>query len=161
MEPVSIEKLEEYAGDGNLYISDVDDSDFSGDYNDAAYGTADTVEVPTSRFGALFGRGKGKQKRRKNNKGQEETSSTEWLGLDGDFSARRAGADIGSWKNFDDDDWRGGAYGAALSQDNHAAISLLSTDLLDKEIWFCGDRRQYGGAHRYEVVYRSSCCGVT
>ena len=34
---------------------------------------------------------------------------SDWLGVDDSFDAKRSGHDIGSWDNFDDDDWKGGA----------------------------------------------------
>lgn len=137
MAPVSVEKLEEYSDSGNLVVEDVDDSEFDEGFNQAAYGAARSVEVPKSRLGTLFGRN-GKR----GHKGEEEAPS-EWLGLDDNFDARSAGKDIGSWDNFDESDddasdnsWRGGAYGAPTPAANRHAVSVLSNDLLDKEIWF-------------------------
>lgn len=61
--------------------------------------------APKRAIGKLFAR------RRK-----EETSMSEWLGVDDDYDAKESGEDIGSWDNFNDDErvrhgshWKGGA----------------------------------------------------
>lgn len=61
--------------------------------------------APKRGIGKLFAR------RRK-----EETSMSEWLGVDDDYDAKESGEDIGSWDNFNDDErvrhgnhWKGGA----------------------------------------------------
>lgn len=47
---------------------------------------------------------------------QEESSMSEWLGVESDFNAKESGESIGTWENFDNDEepargehWKGGA----------------------------------------------------
>ena len=81
-------------------------------------------------FSRLFGR---KKKR--------DDSMSEWLGVEDDYDAKRDGADIGSWDNFDDDDsgWKGGATGAeGVTEDElrEAVTSMGDDELLGHDIWF-------------------------
>ena len=80
-------------------------------------------------FSRLFGR---KKKR--------DDSMSEWLGVEDDFDAKRDGADIGSWDNFDDDSgWKGGATGAdGVTEDElrDAVTSMGDDELLGHDIWF-------------------------
>lgn len=100
-------------------------------------GTFETISAPApvekkkkrSR-GGLFGR---KKKR-------EESSMSDWLGVDDDFDAKRSGRDIGSWDNFEGDDgWKGGATGDGdlTEAELRGAIASLGDDeLLGHDIWF-------------------------
>lgn len=88
------------------------------------------VEDQRSRrgFGKLFGR---KKKR--------DDSMSDWLGVDDDFDAKSTGYDIGSWDNFEDDGWKGGATGIEkLSEDDlrQAVASMGDDELLGHDIWF-------------------------
>ena len=69
------------------------------------------TEEPRKKRGLLGGLGLGKKKK------EEPADVKGWLGVDDEFDARKAGADIGSWDKFgsddDDDDagglgWKGG-----------------------------------------------------
>ncbi len=74
--------------------------------------------------------------RRKKN---EEQSMSEYLGLDDSFDARQSGREIGSWDNFGDDDWKGGATGAegvTAAEMRDAITSLGDDELLGHDIWF-------------------------
>ena len=74
-------------------------------------------------------------------KKKNDDSMSEWLGVEDDFDAKRGGADIGSWDNFDDDDsgWKGGAAGAeGVSEEElrQAVTSMGDDELLGHDIWF-------------------------
>ena len=71
-------------------------------------------ETVTSREAGSTRRGVGKLFGRRRR--QEETSMTEWLGVEEGYDAKESGEDIGSWANFDADErprgrshWKGGA----------------------------------------------------
>lgn len=85
-------------------------------------------EKPRRGLSRLFGRKK-----------KEEDSMSDWLGVDDSFDAQRSGHDIGSWDNFDDDDWKGGAapFGDASDDELREAIADMGDDeLLGHDIWF-------------------------
>lgn len=85
-------------------------------------------EKPRRGLSRLFGRKK-----------KDEDSMSDWLGVDDSFDAKRSGHDIGSWDNFDDDDWKGGAapFGAASEDELREAIADMGDDeLLGHDIWF-------------------------
>lgn len=72
-------------------------------------------------------------------KKKDEDSMSDWLGVDDSFDAKRSGHDIGSWDNFDDDDWKGGAapFGDASEDELREAIADMGDDeLLGHDIWF-------------------------
>lgn len=79
-------------------------------------------------LGKLFGRKK-----------RQEESMSDWLGVDTDFDAKRSGRDIGSWDNFEGDDWKGGATGAegvSVDELRDAVTSMGDDELLGHDIWF-------------------------
>ncbi len=93
----------------------------------------------------LFGR-RSERRRRK-----EPPAPVEWLGVEGDFDARKAGKDIGSWDNFSDEDdgfgWKGGWAGDDPIGDPEFASSeaarirrrvteSVDRELTEKEVWF-------------------------
>lgn len=85
-------------------------------------------EKPRRGLSRLFGR-----------KRKDEDSMSDWLGVDDSFDAKRSGHDIGSWDNFDDDDWKGGAapFGDASEDELREAIADMGDDeLLGHDIWF-------------------------
>lgn len=85
-------------------------------------------EKPRRVLSRLFGRKK-----------KDEDSMSDWLGVDDSFDAKRSGHDIGSWDNFDDDDWKGGAapFGDASEDELREAIADMGDDeLLGHDIWF-------------------------
>lgn len=85
-------------------------------------------EKPRRDLSRLFGRKK-----------KDEGSMSDWLGVDDSFDAKRSGHDIGSWDNFDDDDWKGGAapFGDASEDELREAIADMGDDeLLGHDIWF-------------------------
>lgn len=126
----------------------VDDADDSTIVNTPVVGDFDapaSIDIPESRAHRFLDRASdlfgGK---RKKNQG-EEVSASEWLGVDKDYDARKAGRDIGSWDNFDenDDDWRGGAVSTDTSMQATTVMSLgdqvssmARSSRLDKEVWF-------------------------
>lgn len=83
--------------------------------------------TPAKKRRGLFGRKK-----------KEETSMSDWLGVDEDFDAKRSGRDIGSWDNFEGDDgWKGGAAGEGSEDELRQAVASLGDDeLLGHDIWF-------------------------
>lgn len=127
-----------------------------------ASSTFDVISAPAPKqdkpkrgIGRLFGRKK-----------NQEESMGDWLGVGDDFDAKRSGRDIGSWDNFDDDDWKGGAAGAegVSDQDMVEAIASMGDDeLLGHDIWFvatgasgCGNI----GARRFLEEHRDKLRGV-
>lgn len=99
--------------------------------------TADAPEPPAATGRAKSGkRGLGKLFHRKK---QDESSMSDWLGVDDDFDAKRSGRDIGSWDNFEGDDWKGGATssnGASQEDLRDAVTSMGDDELLGHDIWF-------------------------
>ena len=86
------------------------------------------VEKPArKKRRGLFGRKK-----------KEESSMSDWLGVDEDFDAKRSGRDIGSWDNFEGDDgWKGGAAGDGSEEELRQAVTSMGDDeLLGHDIWF-------------------------
>jgi hypothetical protein len=117
----------------------------------AVPGPAVTEEPPRKRRGLLGGLGLGKKKK------EEERDVKGWLGVDDEFDARKAGADIGSWDKFgadddDDDDagglgWKGGQAGDDPLGDDDFSINTaarirrrvtesVDRELSEKEVWF-------------------------
>lgn len=99
--------------------------------------TADAPEPLAATGRAKSGkRGLGKLFHRKK---QDESSMSDWLGVDDDFDAKRSGRDIGSWDNFEGDDWKGGATssnGASQEDLRDAVTSMGDDELLGHDIWF-------------------------
>lgn len=99
--------------------------------------TADAPEPPAATGRSKSGkRGLGKLFHRKK---QDESSMSDWLGVDDDFDAKRSGRDIGSWDNFEGDDWKGGATssnGASQEDLRDAVTSMGDDELLGHDIWF-------------------------
>lgn len=112
----------------------------------------DFTPIPESRMHELADRVTGMFKRvipKKKARGEEPDDVSDWLGVE-EFTARKAGEDIGSWENFGDDDagWKGGAVGLMLGEPERETVAQAATriretvlavadrDLLDKEIWF-------------------------
>ena len=112
-------------------------------------------EKPRRGLGKLFGRKK-----------QQEESMGDWLGVGDDFDAKSSGRDIGTWDNFEDDGWKGGAASAdgASEEDMVEAIASMGDDeLLGHDIWFvatgaseCGQ----AGAHVFLDAHRDKLRGV-
>lgn len=99
--------------------------------------TAEAPEAPAVTGRSKSGkRGLGKLFHRKK---QDESSMSDWLGVDDDFDAKRSGRDIGSWDNFEGDDWKGGATssnGASQEDLRDAVTSMGDDELLGHDIWF-------------------------
>ena len=90
--------------------------------------SAYTSEKRKRGIGGLFGRKK-----------KTEQSMSDYLGVGDDFDAKKSGRDIGSWDNFEDDDWKGGARGpeGATEEELRDAITSMGDDeLLGHDIWF-------------------------
>ena len=120
---------------------------------EARFGAAEFEEKP--KRGLLGGLGIGKRR-----KSEEDAHAAEWLGVDGEFDARKAGQEIGSWDNFepserkraapkphqDDDDsagglgWKGGWAGDDPIEDDEfaateaARIRRRVTEMVDREL---------------------------
>lgn len=113
-------------------------------------------EKPRRGLGRLFGKKK-----------KQEDSMSDWLGVDDDFDAKRAGGEIGSWDNFDDDPgWKGGATGAPGTGEDElrdAITSMGDDELLGHDIWFvatgaseCGN----AGMNAFLDTHRDKLRGV-
>ena len=82
-------------------------------------------------------------------KKKKEQSMGEWLGVGDDFSAKDSGREIGSWENFEDDDWKGGAASSEATPEEmlDAVTSLGDDELLGHDIWFVATgASEYGHA---------------
>ncbi len=112
-------------------------SAFSVIHEDSAFETISADEsAPASAAEPARRRGVGKLFHRKR---REETSMSDWLGVDDDFDAKNSGRDIGSWDNFEGDSWKGGATsvaGASEEDLRDAVTSLGDDELLGHDIWF-------------------------
>lgn len=128
----------DYGQDGGLGYSDGYGAD-TYERDDSVFETitADAPEPPAATGRAKSGkRGLGKLFHRKK---QDESSMSDWLGVDDDFDAKRSGRDIGSWDNFEGDDWKGGATssnGASQEDLRDAVTSMGDDELLGHDIWF-------------------------
>ena len=115
--------------DSNTPAAPAHDSSNPADRVETISAPAPAREEKHGVFSRLFGR---KKKR--------DDSMSEWLGVEDDFDAKRDGADIGSWDNFDDDSgWKGGATGAdGVTEDElrDAVTSMGDDELLGHDIWF-------------------------
>jgi hypothetical protein len=136
MKPVG-EELLDYHDEGEIFVADADDSQIGNNQSaSSGYGQPEQVSIPSSRVKSFFGSMGDRFAGRK--KETLESAPTDWLGVDEDFDARKDGAEIGSWENFNDDDdagWRGGAFGGQSFGENVEAMMEASTALLDKEVW--------------------------
>lgn len=127
----------------------------------------ETHEQAPRRKGLLGGLG------RKKSEKARDGEVKEWLGVGGDFDARKAGRDIGSWDNFggedtDDDDgmgWKGGWAGDDPIGDpdfaaNEAArirrriTENIDRDLTEKEIWFVATGAEEVGTCGMQALLR-------
>ena len=119
--------------------------------------TTVSAEKPKKKgLGGLFGR--------KKKKGQQ--SMSDWLGVEDGFDAKNSGRDIGSWDNFDDDDWKGGAAssdGASAEEMVSAVASLGDDELLGHDIWFVAtgaSERGNAGMKAFLETHRDKLRGV-
>ncbi|WP_297183193.1 M28 family peptidase [uncultured Enorma sp.] len=95
---------------------------------DAPIGAVPAAPERRRGFGKLFGKKK-----------RQEESMSDWLGVDEGFDAKLSGRDIGSWDNFEGDDWKGGAAGAdgvSVDELRDAVTSMGDDELLGHDIWF-------------------------
>ncbi len=122
---------------------------------------APETEVPSKKkkkrgLAGLFGR----------KKKQETSSMSDWLGVDEDFDAKNSGRGIGSWDNFENDDWKGGATsseGATEAEMVSAVSSMGDDELLGHDIWFvAAGASDYDGAGTRAFLdeYRDKLRGV-
>ena len=118
-------------------------------------------------LGGLGGLGLGKKKR-----SEEDHDVKGWLGVDDEFDARKAGADIGSWDKFgseeDDDDagglgWKGGWGGDdPIGDDDFSASEAarirrrvtesVDRDLNEKEVWFVATGSEEVGSYGMQAL---------
>ncbi|MEG0070778.1 MAG: aminopeptidase [Raoultibacter sp.] len=84
----------------DLYIDDADDSSFVGNVTETgAFAGPGYVDMPKSRIHKFFDKfSLGKKKK------EDEISPQEWLEVEDDFDARRAGAERGGWDSFQQND---------------------------------------------------------
>ena len=127
-----------------------------------APGTFDTIKAPApqpvkKKKRGLFGR----------KKKQDESSMSDWLGVDSNYDAKRSGRDIGSWDNFEGDDgWKGGAAsdGTLSETELREAITSLGDDeLLGHDIWFVAtgsSENGNAGARAFLESHRDRLRGV-
>ena len=93
-EPVGDELLEDVA-EQEIYVEDADDSDYQDQITETgAFAGPGYVSMPKSRLGRLFGKHRGKDKKR------EESTPQQWLSVDEEFDARSVGAARGGWESF-------------------------------------------------------------
>lgn len=91
---------------------------------------------------------------------------SDWLGVDEDFDAKRSGRDIGSWDNFEGDDWKGGATGAegVTEEELRDAITSMGDDeLLGHDIWFVAtgaSEYDHAGIQAFLNTHRDRLRGV-
>lgn len=115
----------------------------------------------------------------KRQKQEEDSSMSSWLGLEDDYDARRDGREIGSWKNFDDDDpkWKGGAAvnspyrtididmseGVPSEEElKDAILSMGDDELIAHDIWFVAlgaSEYDHAGMEAFLAEHRKSCRG--
>ncbi len=106
---------------------------------------------------------------RKRDRGQGEVK--EWLGVDGEFDARKAGKEIGSWDNFDEEEsedglgWKGGWAGDDPIGDPEFAASeaarirrrvteSVDRELSEKEVWFVATGAEEVGTYGMQALLR-------
>lgn len=112
---------------GAVFGGDViDDADDLRTYNEAPENlpASSYVDIPESRAHRFFDRISDRFSHRGKKKQQEEPIN-EWLGVDEDYNPRSAGREIGSWDNFDDDDyddWKGGAASTSGYRDGKSDV---------------------------------------
>lgn len=150
---------------------------------DIAGDASDDIEPTRTERRGLFGR------RAKKRSHREAPAPVEWLGVDEDFDARRAGKDIGSWDNFGGDEdgdagWKGGWAGDDPIGDPEFAASeaarirrrvteSIDRELTEKEVWFVATGaeevgtigmqaflRQYGDELRDALIINIDGCGA-
>lgn len=99
-------------------------------------------------------------------KKKDEPSMSEYLGVEDDFDAKRSGRNIGSWDNFEDDDWKGGATGTEdvdADQLRDAVTSLGDDELLGHDIWFVAtgaSEYDNAGIQAFLATHRDKLRGV-
>lgn len=154
---------------GNVHVSSPSTSQFTVINSDdvvapsaPAPGTFDTIKAPApqpvkKKKRGLFGR----------KKKQDESSMSDWLGVDSNYDAKRSGRDIGSWDNFEGDDgWKGGAAsdGTLSETELREAITSLGDDeLLGHDIWFVAtgsSENGNAGARAFLESHRDRLRGV-
>lgn len=154
---------------GNVHVSSPSTSQFTVINSDdvvapsaPAPGTFDTIKTPApqpvkKKKRGLFGR----------KKKQDESSMSDWLGVDSNYDAKRSGRDIGSWDNFEGDDgWKGGAAsdGTLSETELREAITSLGDDeLLGHDIWFVAtgsSENGNAGARAFLESHRDRLRGV-
>ena len=153
MKPLGQELLA-YHDESEIYIADADDTSIAEQYSETGeYSELDLVDIPESRVKSFFGSMGDRLSGRKKEKLDDAPSS--WLGVDKGYDARKEGRDIGSWDNFGDDEWRGGAFGGTSYQENVNAVMNLSNELLDKEVWLVALGASESGNAGFKDFYAS------
>lgn len=110
----------------DLYVDDADDSAYETDMTETgAFAGPGYVDVPQSRISKFFG----KFRRKKN----DNTSASEWLGVDDTFDARRGGSKSGGWESFRDDDWEGGGFSNLRARFSKSGAEDQAADVHEAE----------------------------
>jgi len=117
------------------------------DEDTAPFDFASGEPAPEAQHHSLFGG----QKDATSAPAHEKHGLRDWLGLGGDFDARRKGKEIGSWDNFEEEDdesgWKGGAASIDDAEEPGYTASVVARirrkvttnvdrDLVEKEVWF-------------------------
>ncbi len=103
---------------------------------------------------------------------RDDAGPRDWLGVDEDFDARKAGREIGSWDNFGEDDpdddgfgWKGGWAGDDPIGDPEFAASeaarirrrvteAVDRELAEKEVWFVATGAEEVGTLGMQALLR-------
>ena len=106
------------------FVDDASDEGFGGglgSFSDQSFVPQAEIEMPKSRLARLFGGAGGKKRKR-----IKEESASEWLGVDEDFDARKAGKNRGGWESFRED-WEGGSFsGIRMDRDPSRKVEPLN-----------------------------------
>ncbi len=127
----------------------------SSDGSEMQQPVAEPQQKKKKGFGGLFGRKK-----------KDQQSMSDWLGVDEDFDAKNSGRDIGSWDNFEGDDWKGGAVSSeGMSEEDMIAqvASMDDDELLGHDIWFVAtgaSEYDHAGMKAFLETHRDKLRGV-
>lgn len=119
----------------DMIIDDADDTSAGIGYGTDDFSAPQQLDMPDSRV-SRFGR---KHSRKKDT---DDQGAAEWLGLDEDYNPTKAGKDIGSWDNFEEDEnWKGGAASSRKrSQTDEGEVrekvKHRARENRPKEVWF-------------------------
>lgn len=142
-------------GNDSASAGDSPFSVISSDEAEAQQPVVDAQQKKKKGLGGLFGRKK-----------KDQQSMSDWLGVDEDFDAKNSGRDIGSWDNFEGDDWKGGAVSSEgmSEEDMIAQVAAMDDDeLLGHDIWFVAtgaSEYDHAGMKAFLETHRDKLRGV-